>query len=296
MDQNESENIVQPVYIDINDLDDIEDKDLDRRITYLIKSLNYPNPDEWIPQFESIMDLRRLLKYKRYIFIKVFNDVYKEYGKQIISLRSGCSKLSLILLSELFSTNSGDIHDEWFETLIPIVLIRANYLQKFIKEEALNVFNNLSSNVFYFKALEVLIMQIGQKNVSDVAFDTSIKLISNWDLADLLKIHHLPVILHRIVELQNLKREPFNKRSIKVLACLIEKLGHGNLRDLVLVCDSETKIKLDPLIKQADKQITISNSNNNSGKMNSGSIKDFIKEVKPKANTNKTNLNGSGKK
>ena len=263
----------KPIYIDLVDLDDIKDNEIKSRVTELISVLNVDNIEKWLPQFNSIMDLRRLLKFRRPEFLKAFNEIYKSLCKQINSLRSGCSKIALVLMSELFS-NSKDIQLDWIDNLLPAVIAKAAFIQKFIKEEAINVLNNVSANMFVYHVLDILVQNVGNKNVSqsEAAFDCLCKLIDNWNEKQLVKINELPHIVPKIVEVYKLKKEPYNKKSLKIVMCLYEKLGKDNFEKMVNVVELESKNMIENILKQAKEKQGM--------KKDSGNLRDHIKKVK----------------
>lgn len=58
---------------------------------------------DWICQFDSINDLRRMNKYQPKLFLELFAEVVLEFVKLVVSIRSNIAKLALILLKEFFA-------------------------------------------------------------------------------------------------------------------------------------------------------------------------------------------------
>jgi len=274
------EEIEKPVYIDYKDLDEIKENERRGRVEELIKVLNEDNMEKWLPQFNAIMDLRRLLKYCRQEFLKVFHEIFQIIPKQINSLRSGCSKLSLMLLNELFTTsnNSNEVPNEWIEALLPNIIMKTNFLQKFIKDEALSALANISKTMFSYVVLDILVQNVGNKNVthSEAAFDSLTKLIENWNINDLMKVNDLPNIFSKIADVNKLKKEPYNKRSIKIISLLYEKLGKNNFESLLSKAGEETRSFIDNILKQSianEKKVSLKES---------GVLREQIKKDKTK--------------
>jgi len=249
-----SEETITPVYVDFEDLVDFDDSEIESCEYNLVKILKDDKIETWLPQFNAIVDLRRLLKFRRKEFLKAFNVIYKNFVRQINSLRSSCSKISLILLYELFSSVNYDIHNEWIEAILPTVLAKTTFIQKFIKEEAFNVLNNCSKNIFYYSVLDILVQNIGNKNIhiSDVAFEHYNQLIQNWNYTSLLKLNDLYKIFPKIIEIYKIKKDPYSKRAIKIIGILYEKIGKQNFGDLLNKAGGEIKIQVTSILKLAN--------------------------------------------
>jgi len=243
--------IVTPNYTSYDELEDFEDSELPSCAERIIKILNEDKSNTWLPQFNSIENLRRLLKFRRKDFFKAFHQVYKVYHKQLNSIRSGCCKISLILLSELFSDDCKDIHSEWIEVILPLVFGKTTNLQKFIKEEANSVLFNCSKHMFYYEVLDIFVQNIGSKNLhaGEVAFECFSLLIQNWEFSSLCKLLDFHKILSKIIEIFKLKKEPFNKRAIKATGILFEKLGKNQFENLTNKAGGEVKMQIHNILK-----------------------------------------------
>ncbi len=70
---------------------------------------------DWLSQFESLNDLRRLNKHQPKLFLEVFYEISLEFPKLIISIRSNIAKLALILLKEFFENEIYYIKNRYTE-------------------------------------------------------------------------------------------------------------------------------------------------------------------------------------
>ena len=123
-----------------------------KKISNLIKL-----SDNWSNNMEAINLLRRLNKFKKGFFNTNFDAHFKYLASNYLnSPRSCIVKISLILLSEIFSeVISHSKFSDWIEFLIPVV-IKKNVLEKnYIHEEAKNVLNTFTKNIHCTECLTI---------------------------------------------------------------------------------------------------------------------------------------------
>lgn len=201
--------------------------------------------NDWKVNFNLLNELRRLRKFEKDMFISVFNNV-KVHSKVIPSfinsLRSNLAKLALILVSEIFSCYECETVNEWMSSLIPEVLQKSVMdLKGFLKEEANKALHNFSENMLYEESIVALLKGVKHVNtkISENAFDTLIKLIHNYDHVALEHISCWKVIIVNIIDIFNMKKDPYVKRPAKIIFAFEEKLGmekfdkilHDNLKE-----------------------------------------------------------------
>jgi len=101
--QNEENSNVKVSYTDFSQLTNFNtNNEINSAINNIRMFLKDINSD-WLCQFESINDLRRLNKFQPKLFLEIFHEISLEFVKLIISIRSNIAKLALILLKEFFS-------------------------------------------------------------------------------------------------------------------------------------------------------------------------------------------------
>jgi len=143
-----------------------EDEDFDtvrRKVTEMIN-----DEESWMNQYEGLNDLRRLNKYSPIVFNTVLPNTVKQIAKLTASIRSNLSKLALMLIREIFvSQNLSTNNLKGLKILVTSVMAQTATMKSFIKEEALQSLNNLSSNCYFFSTntLQILIEEVTSKTL-----------------------------------------------------------------------------------------------------------------------------------
>ena len=228
MDINPSNDPNQKVdYIKYEDLKEFPDStDLNKISLFIISTLLNLNSN-WLTQFNCFTDLRRIRKFHHDKFFPVFGKIYKVFPEYLNSIRSNIAKGSLLLVTEIFSFYDFELFSDLIKTLLPMVLLKSSSDKKFLKDEALAAWNNAGCNMFYNETIEVLLEETGNKSsiVSENSFNTLISLINNFDQTLLENIGDWDIIFKKIVDLYNLKREIYVKKTLKIISTLSQKLG-----------------------------------------------------------------------
>jgi len=103
---NNLEEINQNTKVSYLDYSELSDFDTSNELILALKNIKIYLTDvnaDWVCQFESINDLRKLNKYQPKIFLETFHEISADFVKLIISIRSNIAKLCLILLKEFFA-------------------------------------------------------------------------------------------------------------------------------------------------------------------------------------------------
>ena len=235
---------------------------------------------KWEVHFNTINELRRLRKHSKELFHSIVRDYKlckKIFPKYINSIRSNLSKITLMLVTELFSVFEYENLNKWVTFLIPEVLNKSVDNKIFIREEAMKCLDNLSGNMFYEESIICLLNGVKSSNskVSQNAFDTLIKLIENYDQVNLENISEWKEIFKLISEIFLLKDDRHVKKSEKILITIKEKL---------------TDEIFEKVLKNASKNIIlILNQILNHKQLNSNKTKESLKEFKSRMKNDQTN-------
>ena len=202
----------------------------------------YFNDDtNWLNQFEALNFLRRLNKYCPIIFNSILPNIVIFITKFTSSLRSNLSKLSIMLIKEIFySKDFSSTNFKLLKNLISAVTFQSASMKSFIKEESLVSLDALTNNFIFHNTftLNYLIEEISSKSLlqSENSFNSSIKLIYNWTREDIFSgTNYLQWqgILIQIINIYSLKREPYIKRACKLLENLYTKFGEEDFQNIL---------------------------------------------------------------
>lgn len=199
--------------------------ELIKKINLLIKI-----SDNWNNNMEAINILRRLNKFKKNFFNTNFDAHFKYLSNYLNSPRSCLVKITLMLISEIFSESNSHIKfPDWIENLIPIV-IKKNVLDKnFIQEEAKICLGNFTRNIHSTEALLIFLKILQDKNLkySTKAYELFIELVQNFDNEKIgnLQLIKFEAIFKELIEISKIKKDPIAKRLKIIFIALLRKIG-----------------------------------------------------------------------
>jgi hypothetical protein len=279
MKSNEENNLEKKVdYLEFDDLENFESEK--HYLSSLSNIGEYLKDDksDWFNQFEALNDLRKLNKFFPRSFLEAFLDISKDFSKFLLSIRSNIAKLSLIVLKEFYGSsiyftknpeilkdykiqNTTNIVISLFDAHLPHVLTQSSSMKGFLKEEAIQILDNIAnvSNSVYF--LKKIILQINNKNnlYSENAFNCAVNLLLNVFSSDgngefspsaspeknSNKIYNkIKEILECILNLYNLKKDLFTKKATKLYSALKDTITHDQLENSKSHLDNNSRTNL----------------------------------------------------
>jgi hypothetical protein len=239
------------IKVDYESYEDLKNFDKDTDFNSLINKIiqNLKDSPEWVKAFYSINDLRRLLKFNNEIFLQILDSVVNQLNKLSLSIRSNLSKLTLILIKEIFQAKFlSTVYNQ--KILINSVILGSSSTKAFIKEESLNALDALAENEKFYNlnTISIILDEVSSKNlkISENSFNYIDIIFSNWKTSEILKIssmHNWGIILQKIVNLNLLKREPYFKRSYNLMYIIFNKIGQDEFSYFFSECEIFNKNK-----------------------------------------------------
>jgi hypothetical protein len=217
---------------------------------------------QWLNQYEALNTLRRINKFANFFLNSLLPQVALMITKLTCSIRSNLSKLSIMLIKEIFTNqNISSQNFKYIKNFISAVTCQSASMKIFIKEESLACLDALSKNYIFFNISIIiyLIEDVSSKslNQSENAFNTILKLVENWSKEDIFSgtiySQWEAVFLH-IINLYLLKREPYVKRACKIMETFYNKFGEDDFQNILnlIALDQTNKNLIVNIIKQAD--------------------------------------------
>jgi hypothetical protein len=256
MDKTQTETSIQPAnnqskqlkvdYIKYEDLAPYEEKTNFLELFRTISTNFLETPEfKWEIHFNTINELRRLRKHSKELFYTIVKDykLCKEiFPNYINSIRSNLSKITLMLITELFSEFEYENLNKWVTHLIPEVLNKSADNKIFLREEAMRSLQNLSENMFYEESIICLLNGVKSNNskISQNSFETLIKLIENYDKVNLENISEWKEIYKHISDIFLLKDDRHVKKSEKIVGVIKEKLTNGIFDKVLKIASKNT--------------------------------------------------------
>lgn len=216
----------------------------------------------WMNQIDAINKLRSLNKYNNSLLLDSLHYIIPHFHHLTTNLKSNISKNSLILLKEI--TNNKDLicnsnfKDEWFNEIINISLIQSTYIKSFISIEAQEALKNISKHMHNNESFIVLLNGIKNTNhkISENAYNTLIKLISNISIEFLVLKLNWKLIFSLLVEIHNMKTDYYIKKVYGLLKKLNNKVSLEHcVSDIIRLC-------FDRKIENSNINNTVNNTTN----------------------------------
>jgi hypothetical protein len=197
--------------------------------------------ENWNNNMEALNILRRLNKFNKTLFNTIFDAHFRYISSAFLnSPRSCIVKLSLILISEIFSNNKIITHlkfPDWVDTLIPVV-VKKNVLDKnFIQEEAKNSLIKFTKNIHTSEGLLIFLKIIQDKNLkySSKAYELFLDITQEICEEKLKNSKGIKweCIFKELIEISKIKKDPYPKRFKNLLLVLYKKLGVDTIEKLL---------------------------------------------------------------
>jgi hypothetical protein len=232
---------------------------------------------KWEIHFTTINELRRLRKHKLELFYRIVNDfkLYKKvFPKFINSIRSNLSKVTLMLMTEVFSVYEFDHQDKWMRYIIPEVLNKSTENKIFIREEAMKCLSNVGENMFYEESMVALLQGVKSPNtkISQNACDTLIIMINNYELNALLNTQCWKEIFKLISDVYLMKTDKQVKKCEGILQTLENKISKETLEYLLRCTNKNSALVIEQIRKSKYPKAHITFKSNES-------LKDFKKRM-----------------
>lgn len=270
----------------------------------LIKAITETPENEWEKHVSAINTLRRLRKYQSKFFDEIISEpeIQSRLVKFISSLRSSVTIPTLLLIKELFSEYQFEYNDkennepieltQFVKMLLPELISKSLSEKSFIREGAKNCLNECCKNMLYEETILTLLKECcNEKNVKtvEVAYNTLMDLIANFEKNYLVYYAHWKVIFSYLAQMWNIKKDSYIKRPGKIYL-QFGKVVTPEMFDKIFKdhCSNEKDIES---IKAALEYIKDGNSTNNNQKEKMN-LKEMIKQSKERnENNNYTNDN-----
>ena len=253
-----------------------------------LKKIILNKDKDWTYHLAVINYLRRLLKYENSIFNQIMYGlkIYPKLIDLINSIRSILAKNALILVNEMLSEYIPEYDDTknktsiitFIKAVVPVLIMKANCNQSFIKTEANLCLESLITNMKYGDTLISLIQAMSNKKNKDIelAYNLANKLCDNLTKEYLGEFPLFNDLMKSIANIYELKKDIYVKKIIVLLKKIIEIITQNEFNMKLEKCGKKER----ELIKKAlDPKI------NNKPKMNnstSSDFKDFLNKSKDK--------------
>jgi len=169
-------------------------------------------------QFESLNELRRLLKFHPELFEFVFSNIYSRVADFLSSSSNQIRQVTLILITELFSSREFEIEDlegslvsEWlFEIIPPVVELASTHQNSLFSDQAIKALTELSKFMFHPETIDCLLRILimcrsdTEELRSKICFDLLDNHIENYDVISMENNLEWSCIFQNFVEIYQL--------------------------------------------------------------------------------------------
>ena len=236
-------------YIDYDKLPILKEEQMkDEFIITQIPRLN--EIPKWEINFSTMIYFRCLNKQNPEKLKIILPKITPFLNKLSNSIRSGISKLSMILMGEILNSFSIEKNEDinLIKEIVGIVLHGTFSTKAFLKSTANNILkNNVIDNSKYenfdFTTELIDLMRNEKSIISDTAYNVYENIIKNIKL-DNINNDSWNNFFIRIEELYDKKRDIYTKKCIKILNFFIEKLGKDVFMNKLKELGKEEKISL----------------------------------------------------
>ena len=236
-------------YVDYDKLPILKEEQMkDEFIITQIPRLN--EIPKWEINFSTMIYFRCLNKQNPDKLKIILPKITPFLNKLSNSIRSGISKLSMILMGEILNSFSIEKNDDikLIKEIVGIVLHGTFSTKAFLKSTANNILkNNVIDNSKYenfdFTTELIDLMRNEKTIISDTAYNVYENIIKNIKL-DNINNDSWNNFFIRIEELYDKKRDIYTKKCIKILNFFIEKMGKDVFMNKLKELGKEEKISL----------------------------------------------------
>lgn len=226
-------------YVDFNDLPVLNEKEMthENLNEQVLKLKEIP---KWEVNFNAMQFMRSLNKQNNKLIKQVLPSALPFIEKLSNSIRSGVSKLSVILLGEilhLFCFESQNDYGLIYE-MIKIVLHCSSSNKMFIKKDSLNILNYCAKfekfQTFEFATILVELMRNDNATICDNCYEV-FEGIQSFVTID---TNHIDVnvwkkFVNELENLYNKKKERYTKKCAKIINWLYDKIGIEQLKNIL---------------------------------------------------------------
>lgn len=219
-------------------------------------------PVDWTMQLAVINYLRRLFKFEKNVFNQAFYGlkIYENIIEFFNSIRSILAQNSLTLINEVFSEYIPEVDEKnqkapiinLIKTIVPVLVLKANTSQSFIKNEAKICLETMINNMKYNETLITLLQIMNTKKVADMelVYVLSLKLIKNLGKEFLNKSTHFSAIISSLGKIyENNKSDLYKKRCKSILNTFIEIMSKEEFDKKLEKCGKKEKEKINDIIE-----------------------------------------------
>ena len=236
-------------YVDYDKLPILKEEQMkDEFIITQIPRLN--EIPKWEINFSTMIYFRCLNKQNPEKLKIILPKITPFLNKLSNSIRSGISKLSMILMGEILNSFSIEKNEDinLIKEIVGIVLHGTFSTKTFLKNTANNILkSNVVENTKYenfdFTTELIDLMRNEKTIISDTAYNVYQNIIKNIKL-DNINNDSWNNFFIRIEELYDKKRDIYTKKCIKILNFFIEKLGKDVFMNKLKELGKEEKISL----------------------------------------------------
>ena len=220
-------------------------------------------PVDWTMQLAVINYLRRLFKFEKDIFnqafygLKFFENIIEFFN----SIRSILAQNALILINEVFSKYIPAVDEKnqkapiinLIKKLVPILILKANTSQSFIKNEAKTCLETLVTNMKYDETLVTLLQCMNTKKIADMelAYTLSLKLIKNLGKEFLMNCSQFLDMISALGQVyENNKSDLYKKKCKSILNTFVEIMTKEEFDKKLEKCGKKEKEQIKEIIEE----------------------------------------------
>ena len=217
---------------------------------------------DWTMQLAVINYLRRLLKFEKEVFNQAFYGLklYENIIDFFNSIRSILAQNALTLINEVFSEYVPEVDEKnqkapiinLIKIIVPVLVLKANTSQSFIKNEAKTCLETMITNMKYNETLISLLQIMGTKKVADMelVYVLSLKLIKNLGKEFLTKTTHFSSIISSLGKIyENNKSDLYKKRCKSILNTFTEVMSKEEFDKKLEKCVKKDKERINEIIE-----------------------------------------------
>ena len=218
-----------------------------------LKQIILNKDTDWTFHLAVINYLRRLLKFE----IDIFNQflyglkLYPKIIEFINSIRSILAKNALILVNEIFGEYVAEFDEKknkapvinLIKEIIPVLIMKANCNQSFIRTEANSCLQSLINNMKYGDTLNYLIQAMSTKKNQDIelAYNLAVKLCNSLNKEYLGEFPLFNDLMKSCASIYELKKDIYVKKIIVLIKLIREKITENEFNSKLEKCQKKEK-------------------------------------------------------
>ena len=221
-------------------------------------------PIDWTMQLAVINYLRRLFKFEKDIFNQAFYGLklYENIIDFLNSIRSILAQNALILINEVFSEYIPEVDQKnqklpiinLIKKIIPILILKANTSQSFIKNEAKACLETLVTNMKYNETLITFLQHMNTKKIADMelSYVLTLKLIKNLGKEFFINtgIMNFGTMMSAIGDIyENNKSDLYKRRCKSIINTFVEIMTKNEFDKKLEKCGKKEKEKIKEIIE-----------------------------------------------